>query len=90
MHTHESHSSIINRLKRAKGHLASVIDMIERGEKCVDTARQLQAVNKAVYNAKQVYIKDHIENCLDVSSLTDQEKLSEVIAEFKEITKYLE
>ena len=40
-------------LKRAEGHLRSVIAMIEAGRPCVDLAQQLHAVESAVTNAKR-------------------------------------
>ena len=46
------------RLKRAHGHLAAVIDMLESGRPCLDLAQQLHAVEKAVGNAKKELIKD--------------------------------
>ncbi len=89
MGKHHSHPSIINRLKRARGHLEKVISMIESESPCLDVAQQLHAVNKAIFNAKQTYIKDHIDHCLDKESVSDMDKLEESIQEFKEITKYL-
>ena len=40
------------RLKRAQGHLAAVIAMLEAGRPCLDLAQQLHAVEKAIGNAK--------------------------------------
>jgi len=89
MGKHHSHPNIINRLKRAKGHLEKVIEMIESSEPCLDVAQQMHAVNKAIFNAKQTYIKDHIDHCLDKEAVSDPDRLEEKIEEFKEITKYL-
>ncbi len=47
-HLHESHPAIINRLKRAKGHLETVIDMLEQHRSCNDIAQQLHAVEKSI------------------------------------------
>ena len=90
MGKHESHDAVANRLKRARGHLDKVIQMIAEEEPCLKVAQQLHAVTRAVANAKQTYIKDHIDHCLDHHILQDEEKLLETIAEFKEITRYLE
>ncbi|WP_170328542.1 metal-sensing transcriptional repressor [Ruegeria arenilitoris] len=64
-HTHASHPKIISRLKRADGHLRSVVAMIEEGRPCLDVAQQLQAVESAIRNAKQTLIHDHLDHCLD-------------------------
>ena len=40
---HTSHPEILNRLKRAYGHLRSVITMIEEHRPCTATAQQFHA-----------------------------------------------
>ena len=45
-HTHQSHPNIIKRLKRANGHLESVIGMMDQGKPCLELAQQLHAVEK--------------------------------------------
>lgn len=62
---HASHPEIIARLKRAQGHLASVLKMLEDGRPCPDIAQQLHAVENAIGNAKRTLIHDHIDHCLD-------------------------
>lgn len=81
-HTHSTHPAMIARLKRARGHLGKVIDMLDEGAPCVDIAQQLFAVEKALTNAKRTLIHDHLDHCLDSAEAPD-------LAEFKEITKYL-
>lgn len=84
---HASHPAIVKRLKRAVGHLNSVIEMIEAERPCVDIAQQLHAVEKAVSQAKRVLIQDHIDHCLDAAQ-TGAESHAH-IDDFKAITKYL-
>ncbi|MBI7025781.1 metal-sensing transcriptional repressor [Pseudomonas aeruginosa] len=88
-HTHQSHAAIVKRLKRAEGHLRSIVTMIEEGRACVDIAQQMHAVEKAVCQAKRTLIQDHIDHCLEdtVGALTISEKAP--LEEFKQITKYL-
>lgn len=88
-HAHESHPEIIKRLNRAKGHLASIVTMIEEGRPCVHLAQQLHAVESAVRNAKQVLIHDHIDHCLSDSIEGNRRGTRETLAEFKALTKYL-
>lgn len=87
IHTH--HVDIANRLKRAEGHLKSVIQMIEDGRGCVDIAQQLAAVEKAITQAKRTLIQDHIDHCIEdaLGALTREQR--QPIDEFKLITKYL-
>ena len=81
---HENHPKIAVRLKRAAGHLKSIIAMIEADRECVDIAQQLQAVEKAVGNAKRELIHDHIEHCLD-----DGHDAKASMRELKQLATYL-
>lgn len=83
---HESHPAIIKRLKRAEGHLRSIIVMMEEGRACLELATQLQAVEAAITNAKRGLIHDHIDHCLD----TPNDKPSKgTLTEMKALTKLL-
>ena len=84
-----SHPEIIKRLKRAEGHLKSIIKMLEENRNCLEIAQQLQAVEKAVANAKKTLVHDHIDHCLEHAVNDDKLSAEETIKEFKEITKYL-
>jgi hypothetical protein NreA len=84
MKKHGTHPAILTRLKRAQGHLQSVITMIEGERSCSDIAQQLQAVEKAVGHAKHELIHDHIEHCLD-----DGFDQGAGIRELKDLAKYL-
>ncbi|MEZ0000018.1 metal-sensing transcriptional repressor [Sinorhizobium fredii] len=88
-HIHGTHPAIVRRLKRAEGHLKSVIAMIESGRLCLDIAQQLHAVEKAITQAKRTLIQDHLDYCLEetVGALPRDQRQS--IDEFKSITKYL-
>ncbi|MEQ8366725.1 MAG: metal-sensing transcriptional repressor [Roseicyclus sp.] len=83
LHIHATHPALIARLKRADGHLRAVIGMIEGGKPCLEIAQQLQAVEKAVANAKRALIHDHMDHCLDEDhSPADRDEL-------KAIARYL-
>jgi len=85
-HTHDSHSAILKRLKRAEGHLRAITGMIETGRSCLELTQQLHAVEKAIGEAKRTLVLDHIDHCLE-----GQEKAPDaaIIAEFKAISRYL-
>jgi len=88
-HRHESHPDIIKRLKRAQGHLASVINMIDSGRPCLELAQQLHAVENAIQQAKRVLVQDHIEHCLDAAIGPLEPDQQSRIDEFKAIARYL-
>lgn len=83
MTAHVSHPAIVKRLKRAQGHLASVIEMLVAERPCVELAQQLQAVESAISSAKKTLIHEHISECL---AHGDGHQVAE---EFKAIAKYL-
>ena len=53
MTTHPTHPEVIKRLKRAQGHLNSILTMLEEDRGCLEIAQQLQAVEKAISSAKK-------------------------------------
>ncbi len=89
MTAHTSHPDIIKRLKRASGHLKSIIDMLEGDRGCMEIAQQLQAVEKAVTNAKKTLVHDHIDHCLEHAVKKGPRNAEDTIRQFKDITKYL-
>ena len=89
MTIHTSHPDIIKRLKRAEGHLKSIIVMLEEEQGCLAIAQQLQAVESAVGNAKKALVHDHIDHCLEHAVREGKQSAGATIREFKAITKYL-
>ncbi len=88
-HTHQSHAEIIKRLKRAGGHLDSVIGMLEAQRSCVEIAQQLHAVERAVVEAKRALIHDHLDHCLTGSTEASREANQAALAELRSIARYL-
>jgi DNA-binding FrmR family transcriptional regulator len=86
---HETHPEIVNRLKRAEGHLRKTIAMIEAGRTCLDLAQQLHAIEKAVAAAKKTLIHDHIDHCLAHAAEDEPRDAAKALDELKTITKYL-
>lgn len=86
---HKSHPDIAKRLKRAEGHLRSIIVMIEDGRPCLDIAQQLHAVESAVTQAKRALVHDHIDHCLENGTKGGPREGQKSLEEFKLITKYL-
>ncbi len=57
-------TAVIARMKRANGHLASVIRMLEEGSSCEDVLTQLAAVNKAISRAGFAIVATGLQHCL--------------------------
>lgn len=60
----EEVKAITTRLKRANGHLASVIRMLEEGTECEDALTQLAAVNKAIGRGGYALVATGLQKCL--------------------------
>jgi uncharacterized protein len=83
------HSAIARRLKRASGHLDTIIEMIERDRPCAQIAQQLQAVESAVESAKKALIHDHISHSLERSFKASGSRGQAAMRDFRLIAKYL-
>lgn len=79
------HIAIAKRLKRANGHLETIIEMIEQGRPCAEIAQQLRAVEGAIENAKKALIHDHIGHSLKASGVRGHAALRD----FRAIAKFL-
>ena len=88
-HFHASHPATLKRLKRASGHLQTVMSMLETEKECVDVVQQLHAVERAIRAAKETLIHDHIEHCLEHAVRAKKGTSQLDLGEFKNITKYL-
>ena len=87
--SHDNHSAIIRRLKRADGHLRTIIEMIENDRPCLQIAQQLQAVESAIENAKKALIHDHISQCIERPLKAAGAAGRAPLKDFKMIVKYL-
>lgn len=55
---------VLNRLRRARGQLNAVIDMVEQERPCKDIVTQLAAVSKALDRAGFKIISENIQECV--------------------------
>lgn len=70
---------IITRMKRAHGHLGSVIRMMEEGADCEQVLTQLAAVNKALSRAGFAIVSTGLQHCLaDENSDVDVAKMEKL------------
>jgi uncharacterized protein len=83
------HSAIARRLKRASGHLETIIEMIEQSRPCAQIAQQLQAVESAIESAKKALIHDHLSHSLERSFKVPGSKGHAALRDFRLIAKYL-
>jgi DNA-binding FrmR family transcriptional regulator len=87
--THGTHKDVVNRLRRATGHLQTITGMVESGRDCADIAQQMHAVIRALEEAKSTLIHDHIEHCLEDAIGPASREQRVTIEGFKKISRYL-
>ena len=85
-HVHLNKKAVLSRLKRANGHLESVIRMVDDNRDCSEVLVQLAAVRAAINNVGKVILQDHISECITEAVVTDDkqmiEELNRAIAQF--------
>lgn len=54
---------ILHRFKISLGHLKKTIAMLESGAYCVDVIHQSKAVQKALREADQIILENHLTTC---------------------------
>lgn len=85
-HVHTNKKAIMDRLSRAKGHLESVISMIDNDRDCAEVLIQIAAVRNAISNAGKVLLQDHISECVKEAVINNDQsvidELNKAIGQF--------
>lgn len=87
--SHAASPELLNRLRRAQGHLATIIKMIEEGREGLETAQQMQAVVSALEAAKTMLVADHIEHHLEEVIGPLPKAAREELERLSKLAKYL-
>lgn len=87
--SHAANPDLLNRLRRANGHLAGIIKMVEEGEDGLKIAQQMQAVVSALDKAKTLIVTDHIEHHLEELVGPLPVAVRSDLAKLGELAKYL-
>ena len=84
-----THPDVIKRLKRANGHLETIIEMIGEGRPPAQLAQQLEAVERAIENSKKALIHDYIAQALERAAQDPGPKGRAALRQIRAIAKYL-
>lgn len=87
--SHAANPDLINRLKRAQGHLAKIVEMVSEGRDGLQIAQQMQAVIAALDKAKTLLVSDHIEHHLEDLVGPLPKEVRDDLAKLGEFAKYL-
>lgn len=67
--------------KKAQSHIAKIIDMIEKGEYCINVMQQNLAVIGLLKSAHQTLMEGHLQSCFKNAMGTGNEKRKEEMTE---------
>ncbi len=81
----DTQERILHRFKIASGHLKKVIEMIEKDDYCIDIIHQSQAVQKALEEANNLILENHLKTCASdaIRGGRQEEAVAEVMNVFK-------
>lgn len=80
-HDADAKRKVINRLRRAHGQLAAVINAVEQDAHCREVVQQLAAVSKALDRAGFLVISTALKECLndpDAEGVSGQDELEKL------------
>ena len=87
--SHAADPDLVNRLRRAHGHLAGIMRMVEEGDDGLKIAQQMQAVVAALEKVKTLIVTDHIEHHLEEVIGPLPGAVRSDLARLGELAKYL-
>jgi len=78
--------SALNRLKTVRGHLDSVIGMVEEERYCPEIMKQVSALQGSLERVNRVLLQNHLETC--VAHAVSEGRTAEIVDELLETIRY--
>ncbi len=81
----DTQERILHRLKIAQGHLKKVIKMVEDDEYCIDVIHQNRAVQRALSEADNLILENHLKTCASdaIKKGKEDQAIKEIVEVFK-------
>lgn len=76
----------LNRLKTVRGHVESVIRMVEEERYCPDVMKQVSALQGSLERVNRVLLQNHLETC--VTHAIQEGRTAEIVEELMETMRY--
>ena len=70
---------ILNRIKRTKGQMAGIIDMMEKEKNCLEIVNQVKAVKSSIEKSIGLLTTENLLQRIDNNNQIDQKQFSEAI-----------
>ncbi len=82
----EHKQSSLNRLKTVRGHIDSVISMVEDERYCPEVMRQVSALQGSLEKTNRVLLQNHLETCF--TTAVNEGRTEEIVEELMETMRY--
>ena len=80
-------TSVLINFKKAQSHLAKVIQMVEKGEYCINIMQQNLAVIGLLKSAHQMLMKNHLNSCfINAMNTKNNSKKQRMVEEVLKVT----
>jgi len=79
-------ANALNRLKTVRGHLDSVIAMVEAERYCPEIMKQVSALQGSLEGVNRVLLQNHLETC--VAHAVSEGRTGEIVDELLETMRY--
>jgi DNA-binding FrmR family transcriptional regulator len=79
-------TSVLTRLRTARGHLDAVVRMVEEDTYCPEVMKQLSAVQGSLEAASRAVLRNHLETC--VAEAMRAGRTAEIVEELMEALRY--
>lgn len=76
----------LNRLKTVRGHVESVIRMVEEERYCPEIMKQVSALQGSLERVNRVLLQNHLETC--VTHAIQEGRTGEIVEELMETMRY--
>ncbi len=84
--------NVLKRLKTIEGHVKGIEQMVNNGAYCIDTIRQINAVQAALEKVSGIILDKHLHSCLITAirgeSPDERERVLNEIADVFEMKKF--
>ncbi len=87
-HDPQTKDDVVKRLKRIEGQVRGIMNMVKEDVYCHDILNLFASVKSALNGARDVVLREHIQNCIAEEMKQDKQKATEeLINIFKKVSK---
>ena len=82
----ELNKDLLNRLKSVEGHVRGIQRMVDEGAYCMDTLKQIKAVQQALERVGALTLENHLNTCVTTAIRgKDEQQKDRVLTEIMDV-----